>query len=170
MKKKIFIAGLFILGHYLSFSQQANAVQVYPKVVGYVSFIHPIITFDKNGSSFNFSNAYNVGFPIGINILKSNKIGFSFEVAPFIRVQNDTAKVNFILFHPGAMFRFKHSFTIITRLAFETSGRFGLTPVFNKVVAKAKNVNYFMAMSAPFRMGNAKPVSIGLALQLGVSF
>jgi len=170
MKKKILIAALSVLSYSLSFAQQANTVPVYPKIVGYVSFIHPVVSFDKNGSSFNFSNSYNVGFPIGINILKSNKIGFSFEIAPFIRSQQDTAKVNFILFHPGAMFRFKHSFTIITRLAFETSGRFGFTPVFNKVVVKAKNVNYFLAMSAPLRMGNAKPVSLGLAVQVGMSF
>jgi hypothetical protein len=170
MKKKFFIASLFILSHHLLFSQQATSTQVYPKIAGYVSFIHPIVTIDKSGSTFNFKNSYNVGFPIGINILKSNKIGFSFEITPFIKSQNDTAKVNFILFHPGAMFRFKHNFTIITRLAFETSGRFGFTPVFNKVVAKAKNVNYFIAMSTPFRMGNSKPVSIGLALQLGISF
>jgi hypothetical protein len=138
--------------------------------MGYASFIHPLVTIDKSGSTFNFSKSYTIGFPIGINILKSDKIGFSFEIAPFIKSQNDTAKVNFILFHPGAMFRFKHNFTIIARLAFETSGRFGFTPVFNKVVVKAKNVNYFIAMSAPFRAGNAKPMSIGLALQIGLSF
>ena len=75
-----------------------------------------------------------VGFPIGINVLKSSKIGFSFEITPFIKSQNDTGKAGFVLFHPGPMFCFDHSFTIIARLAFETSGRFGCTPVFDKVI------------------------------------
>jgi hypothetical protein len=68
------------------------------------------------------------------------------------------------------MFRFKHNFTIISRLAFETSGRFGVTPVFNKVIARSKSINYFVAGSVPFRMGNAKPVTVGASLQLGISF
>ena len=138
--------------------------------MGYASFIHPIVTFDKNGSTFNFSNSYTVGFPIGINILKSDKIGFSFEITPFIKAQHDSSKVSSILFHPGVMFRFKHGFTIIGRLAFETAGRYGFTPVFNKVLIRAKNVNYFVAMGIPVRMGNEKPISVGVALQLGVSF
>jgi len=40
------------------------------------------------------------------------------------------------------MFRFDHGFTIITRLAFETSGRYGFTPVFNQIYARTKAVNY----------------------------
>jgi hypothetical protein len=170
MAKKFIVTSLFVFGYIVSFSQKTNSTQAYPKITGFASIIHPIVTFDKSGSSFNFSKSYTVGFPIGINILKSNKIGFSFEITPYIKSQNDTTKVNFVLFHPGAMFRFKHNFTIITRLAFETTGRFGVTPVFNKVVVKAKNVNYFIAMSTPVRLGNAKPASIGLALQIGVSF
>ena len=170
MKKKFFVASLFIFSSYFSYSQQPSLPQVYPKIVGYASFIHPIVTFDKNGSTFNFSDSYTVGFPMGINILKSDKMGFSFELAPFIKSQNDTAKVNYILFHPGAMFRFKHNFTFIARLAFETSGRFGFTPVFNKVVVKTKDVNYFIALATPYRTGNAKPGTIALTLQLGAIF
>ena len=168
--KKLFIACLLILNYCLSFSQQTTPPKVYPKIVGYASFIHPIVTFDKNGSTFNFEDSYTVGFPMGLNLLKSDKIGFSFEIAPFIKSQNDTAKVNFILFHPGLMFRFKHNFTIIARLAFETGGRFGFTPVFNKVVVKTKDVNYFIALATPYRTGNAKPGTIALTLQLGAIF
>jgi hypothetical protein len=75
-----------------------------------------------------------------------------------------------VLFHPGAMFRFKHGFTFIGRLAFETNGRFGFTPVFNKTVIKRKNANWFVSVPFPARFGNAVPASIGTALQLGVAF
>ncbi|HMH35130.1 MAG TPA: hypothetical protein VK543_18970, partial [Puia sp.] len=95
-----------------SFSQQKSPVQSYPKIIGYASFIHPIVTLDKKGSTFNFSNGYTVGFPIGINILKNDKIGFSFEITPVIKAQHDTSKVTNIIFDPGVMFRFKHGFTI----------------------------------------------------------
>ena len=170
MAKIVILLTLTILNYNPSFSQSDNGTSGYPKIVEYVSFVHPIFAFDKNTTTFNFSSSYNIGFPVGINVIQSRKIGFSFEVTPFIKFQNDTAKVNFVLFHPGIMFRFNHSFTIITRLAFETTGRFGFTPVFNKVMWKSKNINYFTALATPLRIGNAKPVTIGLAWQLGVSF
>lgn len=55
-------------------------------------------------------------------------------------------------------------------MAFETSGRYGLTPVFDKILLKKKNVNYFVRVPAPFRFGNNKPTSMGLLLQLGIGF
>jgi hypothetical protein len=170
MKNQLLLLQLFLLTGHICFAQQTAPNPGYPKTIGYVSFIHPIVSFDKNGSSFNFSNSYTVGFPIGINLLKSDKIGFSLEIAPFIKSQNDTSKVSFLLFHPGIMFRFKQGRTFITRLAFETGGRYGFTPIFNQVLFRAKSVNYFAAVSAPVRTGNAKPCSVALALQFGITF
>jgi hypothetical protein len=68
------------------------------------------------------------------------------------------------------MFRFEHGFTIITRLAFETEGRYGFTPVFNQVYARTKYVNYFIAGSLPMRFGDAAPASIGFNVQFGFTF
>jgi hypothetical protein len=68
------------------------------------------------------------------------------------------------------MFRFKQGWTLIPRLAFETSGRYGITPVLNKIVARTKALNYFVAVSAPMRAGNSAPTSIGGNLQLGIIF
>ena len=170
MKKNIFFLILFLFIGFTCFSQKENINKTYPKIVGFISFVHPLVSFDKNATTYNFSGSYTVGLPMGINILKSDKIGFSFQLTPFIKAQHDTSKVSSIVFEPGAMFRFKHSFTIITRLSFETTGRYGLTPVFNKVLAKAKNVSYFAAISVPLRLGNDKPYSVGFGLQLGLSF
>lgn len=170
MKKHLTLLLLFLLSRNISFSQEITPAQPYPKTTGYASVVHPIVTFDKNGNTFNFSNSYTVGFPFGINILKSDKIGFSFEIAPTIKVESRTDKVSNLLFHPGVMFRFKNGFTFLTRMAFETSGRYGLTTVFNKVLLAKKNVKYFVAVPVPFRFGNDKPTSIGLGLQFGVGF
>jgi hypothetical protein len=75
-----------------------------------------------------------------------------------------------LLFDPGTMFRFDHGFTFISRLAFETSGRYGFTPVFNQVYARTKYVNYFIAGSLPARFGNGAPASIGFNVQFGFTF
>jgi len=170
MKKYLTLLLLFFLTRNISFSQEITPAQSYPKTTGYASISHPIVTFDKNGNTFNFSNSYTVGFPFGINILKSDKIGVSFEIVPSIKVESGSGKMSNLLFHPGIMFRFKHGFTFVTRLAFETSGRYGLTAVFNKVLLDKKNVKYFIAVPVPFRFGNDQSASVGLGLQFGVGF
>ena len=68
------------------------------------------------------------------------------------------------------MFRFKHGFTFIGRMAFETNGRFGYTPVFNKVVIKGKNASFFLSIPIPVRFGNNIPSSITTGLQLASLF
>ncbi|QIL37964.1 hypothetical protein G7074_00885 [Pedobacter sp. HDW13] len=125
---------------------------------------------DKNGNSFNFDKSYSVSFPIGLNLYKSDKIGFSFELAPAIKFENNASEVSNLVFHPGVIFPLKHGFSYLTRLAFETIGQYGLTPVLSKTIVTRKTLSYFMRVVAPVRIGNEKPTSIGLALQFGVAF
>ena len=152
---------------------QMAAKPTYPRAVGYLSFILPLVTV-SDATTFNFnSTSTTIGFPVGVNVLYSDKFGFSYEFTPNIKITNGptgTSKMNDILFDPGTMFRFQHGFTIITRLAFDTNGRYGFTPVFNQVYARTKDVNYFVALSLPARFGNSESSSIGLNLQLGFTF
>ncbi len=150
------------------FSQNQSAAST--KLAGYASIIHPIFSVDKNTTTYNFSDSYTVGIPVGLNLLKGEKVGLSFELAPYIRFEDESAKVSFFLFHPGVLFKLQHGFSIVTRLAFETTGRFGATPVFTKVFLKGENVSYFISPSLPIRTGNGKPASFGLAVSLGCSF
>jgi len=146
----------------------------YPKVVGYLSFIVPVVTVENSKATANFASATSIGFPTGINVLYSSKFGFSFEFTPTIKAVNGSSKMSNLLFDPGPMFRFKHGFTIIPRLAFETSGRYGFTPVFNEVYLRTKDVNYFVALSLPARWGTddgaQTPGSLGLNVQFGFIF
>jgi hypothetical protein len=147
------------------------AKTTYPKTVGYLSFILNIVTVTNNSTTYNFSHSSStIGFPVGVNVLYSDKFGFSYEITPTIKSGGGTSKVSNLLIDPGTMFRFEHSFTIITRLAFETEGRYGFTPVFNKVYARTKDVNYFVALSLPARFGNSAPASLGLNVQFGFTF
>jgi hypothetical protein len=153
----------------LNTNAQTSVKPTYPKVVGYVSFILPLVTA-SNSTTFNFNGTTTIGFPIGVNVLYSDKFGFSYEFTPNIKATKGTSKMNDILFDPGTMFRFQHGFTIISRLAFDTNGRYGFTPVFNQVYLRTKDVNYFVAMSLPARFGNSEASSIGLNLQIGFIF
>jgi len=161
---------VILIGFTASQAQEKPAASGYPKVVGYMAVIHPIITLDKNGNTTNFSDGYTVGFPTGIHILKSDRFGYSFEVVPFIKSADGTSKVNNVLFHPGLIFRFPKSWILYTRMAFETSGRYGFTPSISKIVYKAKYNNFFVTIPVPLRFGNDKPASIGFGLQMGLTF
>lgn len=165
---------LILLTSSYLFAQSPSSDQVvYPKPVGYMSFILPIVTINKEKVTNDFSsfrNGFAIGFPVGVNILYSAKFGFSFEITPTVQTGNGSSKTSKILIDPGPMFRFEHGFTIITRLAFETTGRYGFTPVFNKIIARTKALNYFMAASLPCRFGNSELPSVGGSLQFGFIF
>ena len=164
---------LLILGSLLaSFSgySQQETLQSHPKIVGYIGIVHPIVTFSSDGTHTNFRDNYVVGMPIGINIWKSANIGFSSEIVPFISASSAGSKVNNVLFHPGILIALGNGFTFAGRAAFETSGRYGMTPVFNKVIKKNKGINYFVAVPLPARFGNNLPSSFGIGFQFGISF
>lgn len=151
--------------------QKVKAKPEYPKVVGYLSFILPLETLSGGKFTPNFSNhTTSIGFPVGINVLYSDGFGFSYEFTPTVKASGGNSKMSNLLFDPGTMFRFDHGFTIISRLAFETSGRYGFTPVFNQIYARTKDVNYFVALSLPARFGNSEASSLGLNLQIGFIF
>lgn len=168
----LFASLLLIIFSFVSNAQTplTTPQQTYPKITGYVGILHPIVTFNKNGTQTNFSDYYIGGLPTGINIWKSAKVGFSMEIVPTIKAENGVSKMNNLLFHPGILLALGNGFTFAGRLAFETSGRYGLTPVINKVVLKNKNSNYFVAVPVPVRFGNDLPTSLIVGFQFGIAF
>ena len=140
-----------------------------------MSFIIPWVKIDKNQTTWEFQDATTIGFPVGMNVYYSNTFGFSFEITPSVQWSQPsgkpgTSKTSNLLFDPGPIFRFKNGFNIIPRLAFETQGRYGFTPVFNKVYLRTKDVDYWFSLSLPVRFGNSQPASVGLNLQIGFTF
>ena len=147
----------------------------YHVVKGYLSFIIPWVTINKSTTTTEFQTATTIGFPVGINIYYSKHFGFSYEITPSVVWQKSdgktgTSKTSNLLFDPGPIFRFAHGFNIIPRLAFETQGRYGFTPVFNKVYARTRDVDYWFSVSLPARFGNSAPASVGANLQIGFTF
>lgn len=147
----------------------------YPYVKGYLSFIIPWVTINKEEMVTEFERATTIGFPVGLNVYYGDKFGFSYEFTPLVVWQKSdgkagTSKTSNLVFDPGPIFRFQHGFNIVARLAFETQGRYGFTPVFNKVYARTRDVDYWFSLSLPARFGNSQPPSIGVNLQIGFTF
>ncbi|MFD1605298.1 hypothetical protein ACFSJW_01755 [Flavobacterium artemisiae] len=143
---------------------------VYPKVTGYFGIMHPLVSLSKDQTNINFRDYYAVGFPTGINIWKNEKIGFSFEIVPNIKDAQGTDKVTNLLFHPGVLVSLGKGYAFAGRAAFETSGRYGFTPVFNKTIIKNKTCSYYAAIPLPVRFGNNHPASFTIGFQFGIAF
>lgn len=154
----------------LVFSTTLFSQTTYPKITGYFSVMHPIATFSSEETTVNFRDYYSVNFPSGINIWKSAKIGFSFEVAPNVKTDDGISKVSSVLFHPGVLVALGHGYTFAGRAAFETSGRFGVTPVISKTVIKNAYSSYYVAVPFPVRFGNDHPTTFTVGFQFGIAF
>jgi len=143
---------------------------IYPKVVPFAAIVHPIATYTDAEPSYNFKDYYQIGFPTGVNIWKNAKIGYSLQFIPFIRSEKGVSKMTNFLFHPGVLVALGNGYTFAGRLAFESTGRFGFTPVFSKVVVKGKFSNFYIATPLPVRLGNDKAISFSPSIETGFTF
>ncbi|WP_375447821.1 hypothetical protein [uncultured Fibrella sp.] len=170
--KQVRFFSLFLFGLTLATPAlpQAPAPHEYPRTVLYQGILHPIVTFSQDAPVVNFKTFYQVGFPVGVNIWKTAKIGYSLEIVPFIRSEAGVSRMNNVLFHPGVLVGLGNGFTLANRLAFETGGRYGVTPVLNKTFRRPGPVNYFLAVPLPVRFGNDRPTSVTLGFQFGLAF
>lgn len=172
---KIFISSLIIalLTHYSLLAQAKDStkhVHFVPEIKTYIGIAHPLYTFSADSVKQNFRDYYGFAVPVGINILKSPKVGFSFEVVSFVRTENKDTKISYILFHPGVLYRLGKGYTFAGRLAFETSGRLGFTPIISKVLLKKKDYQLFGSFVLPFRFGNEHAATLSTVLLIGISF
>ncbi|MFP5041863.1 hypothetical protein [Parasediminibacterium sp. JCM 36343] len=142
----------------------------YPKTTTFFGVVHPIVTISSDKPVYNFKDYYLVGFPTGINVWKTKKIGYSLEMIPYVKSDKTISKMSNLLIHPGVLVSLGDGFTFIGRAAFETSGRYGLTPIINKTIIKANNCSYYLSLPMPVRFGNNQPTSLTLAVQFGIVF
>ncbi len=150
-----------------TFLQEVNPANGTLKVQGYFAVFHAI---DGYNTPTNFKDSYVVGFPIGINVFKKEKIGYSFELFPFIHADSTGSKVSKIVFHPGVVFPLKRGFAVMMRAAFESTGRYGVTQVFNKAIIKTRKGAFGVALVIAERFGNGLPASISFGIGIGLSF
>ena len=141
-----------------------------PAISSYTILATPVVSTNKTTTTWNFSNTTVVGFAAGLNIFHGKKVGFNLDFEPFITFSASGSKVTNFVFDPGAVFRIGHGFSITTRAAFETSGRYVESTVLAKLFSPGKKNGLVAAVGVPKRFGNNLPVSIGITLFLGVAF
>ncbi|HSY61060.1 MAG TPA: hypothetical protein VK796_04245 [Cytophaga sp.] len=146
------------------------SAHTYTEVKGYTALVVPVYTFSNDGNTLNGKNNFVIGNAWGINIWKTKRFGYSFELAPFLKINSHESKVSNIMFHPGILYKLGHDYTFIGRIAYETSGRYGFTPIINKVVKRTGHNSFYVAVILPVRFGNNLAASIAPGFQLGIGF
>ena len=161
-------AGIF--GQNQSPAPAAAQASSYPVIATYMCVFVPIVSTTSEKTTWNFSSATSIGLATGINILYTDKFGFSFDLSPVVSTANGTSKVANLIFDPGPIFRLKKGLAIITRVAFETAGRYGESTVISKVFSPSKKTSSILALGIPIRFGNNQPASIGATIFVGIGF
>jgi hypothetical protein len=145
-------------------------VPAYPKIGTYMVLFLPVVSTNNKTTAWNFSGTFSIGLATGVNILYSDQFGFSFDLSPIITTTKGLSKVSNLIFDPGPIFRFKKGYGMITRIAFETAGRFGESTVFYKLFTPSKKTSLVVSAGIPIRFGNNLPASVGASLFFGISF
>lgn len=172
MKKLLFIAVLFFAAaaHETSAQDKPNPTEV-ARVTGYFSYLMPLVKFQDGESTSNFSDGFAMGFPAGfILATKSGRYGYIFELVPIIAFANGTSRMDNLVFNPGIQFHIPGGWNFNALASFETSGRYGLTPVISKTLRVGEYTSWFMTVPVPVRFGANRPTSLEFALQLGFAF
>lgn len=172
MKKiAIFVIVLFFVISNEVFSQDKPNPTEPSRLTGYFSVLNPLVKFSGGETTDNFSDGYVIGFPSGFVLMgKSNKAGFIFELVPLIQFSEGSSRMANLVFNPGVQFHYPNGWNFNALLSFESSGRYGFTPVISKTIKTGQYSSWFVTVPMPVRFGNDDPGSLEFALQLGVAF
>ncbi|MEO5602149.1 MAG: hypothetical protein ABIR06_14615 [Cyclobacteriaceae bacterium] len=80
------------------------------------------------------------------------------------------SKINKIVFHPGIVFKLKKGFSFTPRVAFESTGRYGLTQVLSKALIGTRPGAFGVSLVVAERFGNNLPTSVSYGIGFGLSF
>jgi hypothetical protein len=134
----------------------------YPKITEYIAVYHTIGNYSSHcNPAYIFGcNEYRTYIPFGINVYKNPKVGFSVEIMPCLESVNTSekgksqSKISEVIFHPGLVFPLKHGFSLSERVAFSSSGRYGVTQILSKTFFKGQFCNYYASIPMGVRFGN----------------
>lgn len=172
MKKILLIAALLFVAavHESAAQDKPNPTEV-ARVTGYFSYLMPLVKFQDGESTSNFSGGYAMGFPAGfILATKSGRYGYIFELVPIIVFSDGSSRMDNLVFNPGIQFHLPKGWNFNALASFETSGRYGLTPVISKTLRVGEFTSWFATVPVPVRFGADRPTSLEFALQLGFAF
>jgi hypothetical protein len=151
-------------------AQQAPPASFTPQTNAYLGIVHPLVTFSNTGTTFNFTDFYQMGMTMAVIVRKHPKYAFNLELVGFARSENGVTKANNLMLHPGVSFFFPHNFALTPRVGFESSGRVGPSLILSKKMFQVGPHPCTFNWVNLFRFGNNLPASYTIAVNLTFGF
>lgn len=172
MKKCLFLVALLIgVGSFDALAQDKPDPQEVARITGYFSYLNPLVKFQDGETWNNFRDGYVMGFPFGLILAtKSGRYGYIVELVPILSFTGGSSRMDNLVANSGIQFHIPGGWNFNALASFETSGRFGVTPVISKTLRVGEYSTWFVTMPVPIRVGNDRPASLEFALQLGFAF
>jgi hypothetical protein len=145
-------------------------------VGGHIGFVLPLVTRAGGQTTNDLSDAFSIGFPMGITVKGKGSMAFDMELVPAINTVRP--RENSLTVHPGLIWDLGHGFGAGMRAAFDVnSATYGFTPLVNHSwPIKSENgffKAYFIEAVLPVRFNRpvvgpkTDPVTFGLHFGLG---
>jgi hypothetical protein len=162
----------------LAQAQEQAQAQKGPTLGGHIGFVLPMVTHSGGQTTNDLTDAFAVGFPVGITVKGSGRLAFDLEFVPQINTQKPRQTT--LTVHPGLIYGLGHGFGVGGRIAFDVNNpTWGFTPLINKSFPiKHRNGGlfkaYFVEADLPVRFSRpvgAPPTNaVAFAMHFGVAF
>ena len=159
-------------------AQAQEQAQKGPTLGGHIGFVLPMVTHSGGQTTNDLTDAFAVGFPVGITVKGSGRLAFDLEFVPQINTQKP--RLTTLTVHPGLIYGLGRGFGVGGRIAFDVNNpTWGFTPLINKSFPiKHRNGGllkaYFVEADLPVRFSRpvgAPPTNaVRFAMHFGVAF
>jgi hypothetical protein len=156
------------LGVMVAFASPASAQN---RLGGHFGFVLPLVTW-ADGTTTTISDDFQIGFPMGITVKKTDKVAFDLELVPFI--QNEPLNISLTV-HPGVIFPLEHGLAAGVRMAFDVNAAsWGFTPLLSKSFPMKNGCAFFAEFDLPIRFQEAADghgfTAVTMAAHFGLGF
>ncbi|MCC5920079.1 MAG: hypothetical protein LAT68_08115 [Cyclobacteriaceae bacterium] len=152
-------------------SQASESLERQVRIGAYISGVTHLFEGSQGEDDLlaDFFPLRSFGVPVGINFWINHDLAFSIEFVPEVNVE-DGLEMEKLLFHPGFIWILSNRTSFAARLAFDTSGSVGFTPVLGYNIIQLEQSSVSLGIPFPIRFGNDMPLMIAIGLQLGWGF
>jgi hypothetical protein len=157
-------------------AQAQEQAQKGPTLGGHIGFVLPMVTHSGGQTTNDLTDAFAVGFPVGITVKGSGRLAFDLEFVP--QINTTGTRQTTLTVHPGLIYGLGHGWAVGGRLAFNVNDpTWGFTPLVNKswpIKNHGLFKAYFVEADLPVRF--SRPVkapatdAVTFATHFGVAF
>jgi len=167
------VATMHLVLGVIVFGAGTSAASAQNRVGGHFGVVFPIVT-RVDGETVDIGDDFQMAFPMGITVRKSDAFAFDLEVVAGLDFDEDEPVDVPLTIHPGVLLGLGGPWTGGLRMAFDIGGAsWGFTPLLNLGLTAGEQP-YFVEFVFPIRFQDddfgETTNSIGFGIHLGLGF